>query len=291
MVDPADESKKDFTLRNPETQEKHPSDRTFGDHARSIMQDELDKSPLARKLLEHITSRTGKPVIIKMKSGGETHPVIGPDGSLVITINPTDLRSGTLSHEITHHLQTWAREQAKKWAKEQDAEIIKATPEGQDVKRVSDNIQAINSKTREILHSIVPVTYDDERNNGTQDYMENEAMRTSHVVNAEISAANLKTELEAMKNSPRQFDRDHYQWLINHPANIAAMFWDKQLSMEQPVHANNQGRRLLPGRSYGDYDYVYPNVINVLNSLGIPKENRVTAEHLKRARTDRVGKY
>lgn len=250
-------------LKDPVTNQEYPSDRTFGDHARSIMQHEIDNSPTAKKLLEYITNETGKPVIIQMsKDGKEAHPYTAQDGSLVITVNPTNLRSGTLSHEVTHFIQAMALTRASQ-------------SKAGGTKPLAD----ARKEASRFLNGLVKVMYDGgSGGNGEQDgrgdgenYQENEAMRAANIVNAELDAVRIRNELDQMKTT----DRKKYDEIMSNPALIAAKFWYERRKNENVGHQDNlkthdQGKGLPTGTRYGNYKFDLVNQI-----LGLGEKHKV----------------
>ncbi|OYW73023.1 MAG: hypothetical protein B7Z37_23135 [Verrucomicrobia bacterium 12-59-8] len=110
------------TINVPKPLTIHPADeasvdargRKFGDTVRSIMRAELAGSPTAAALLKRAIELSGKQVVIKMipydpkrkdQKEQEAFSETGPDGTIIVHINPATLKSGTLSHEISHGIQ------------------------------------------------------------------------------------------------------------------------------------------------------------------------------------------
>jgi hypothetical protein len=254
-VDPADESK-EFMLKDPVTDEKYPSDRTFGDHVRSILQEELEKSPTARNLLERIIGKSGKPVIIKWTSKEEAYPELARDGTLTVYINPTNVRIGTLTHEITHLLQTLA---------------LMKTLASEKIKAITDpdkRRDAVQQEISKMLNGLLPVSYPEERNGklgNPQNYMENEAMRAANIAKAEISAARVKEKLDAMNETERaSHQNDH--------AKLAALFWAVHSPHEDTGHDGN-GKLTFPiDQRYGESRFEH-----ALQILGITEKELMDA--------------
>lgn len=257
----ADESA-EFVLTDKKTDQPIQKDRKFGEHARSIINEELNNSPTARALLQKAYDLSGKHVIIKMKTEpGESQPHIGLDGTITVFINPNTLRTGTLSHEIAHVIEGW------KLAQGQRNRTITS----------GEAIDAARMDGRRELDSIAPVIHDiirDETNGalrlpkqGPRDWKENEAMRAGNIVNAEISAAKVKAQLDAIEKK----DKDLYKHLMDNPEEIAHMFWEEQKGKEAGIHQDNEGRPIPQGTRYGRYNYD-----SVLKILG----KGVTREHL-----------
>ncbi len=86
---------------------------------------------------------------------------------------------------------------------------------------------------------------------------------------SEISAAKVKGQLAAIQKT----DETLYKHLMNHPEEIAHMFWEEQKGKEAGIHQDNGGRPIPQGTRYGHYNYD-----SVLKILG----NGVTREHLKK---------
>ena len=254
----------EFVLTDKKTDQPIQKDRKFGEHARSIINEELNNSPTARALLQKAYDLSGKHVVIKMKNtAGEAQPHIGLDGTITIFINPNTLRTGTLSHEIAHVIEGW------KLAQGQRNRTITS----------GEAIDAARMDGRRELDSIAPVIHDtllDETTGalkmarqGPRDWKENEAMRAGNIVNAEISAAKVKAQLEVIQKT----DEALYKHLMNNPEEIAHMFWEEQKGKEAGIHQDNEGRPIPQGTRYGRYNYE-----SVLKLLG----NGVTREHLKK---------
>lgn len=251
-VDPADESRMDFKLKDPVAQREYLTDRTFGDRVRPILQEELDKSPTARNLLEQIIGKSGKPVIIKLTNKPEAYPELARDGTLTVYIKPTNVRIGTLTHEITHLLQTLA--------------LIKAlaSKEIKEIKDPNKRSDAVQQEMSKILNGHLPVSYPEERtgkNSDSHDYMENEAVRAANIAKAEISAARVKEKLDAMNET----ERVGYQ---NNHAKIAALFWTEQGLHEAPGHDGNVKTTLEMDQRYGASHFEH-----VLKILGITEKD------------------
>ncbi len=262
-VDPADESRMDFKLKDPVAPREYLTDRTFGDRVRPILQEELDKSPTARNLLEQIIGKSGKPVIIKLTNKPEAYPELARDGTLTVYINPTNVRIGTLTHEITHLLQTLA--------------LIKAlaSKEIKEIKDPNKRSDAVQQEISKILNGHLPVSYPEERtgkNSDSHDYMENEAIRAANIAKAEISAARVKEKLDAMNET----ERVGYQ---NNHAEIAALFWTEQGLHEVPGHDGNINTTLEIDQRYGESDFEH-----VLKILGITGKELMDACPYKEAR-------
>ncbi|OYW73022.1 MAG: hypothetical protein B7Z37_23130 [Verrucomicrobia bacterium 12-59-8] len=99
------------------------------------------------------------------------------------------------------------------------------------------------------------------------DYKENEAVRAANIVTAELTAAEIKAELEAHP--------------VNDPKKIAEMFWEKQTKHgETGGHEDNSPRPLPLGTKYGQYNFA-----RVLELLG----NNITLDHLIQWRFDHLG--
>jgi hypothetical protein len=234
--------------------------RTFGDTVRSIMRAELAGSPTAAALLKRASALSKKQVIIKMTTKGEAYTEIGPDGSITVYVNPEKLKIGTLSHEISHAIQGWHLEQAKK----------KKMAETGKESLSPDEMKAAKKAGRTELHSVVKVAVREDGLDDSTEYRENEGVRSANVVTAEITAAETRAEIEALK----QTDPKRYESLIKDPMAVAKMFWENQRKKEGVGHEKNQ-RPIPKGTRYGLYDFA-----PVLKSLGYG----VTQEHLKQWR-------
>ncbi|MFZ2282157.1 MAG: hypothetical protein WAW39_30455 [Prosthecobacter sp.] len=253
-INEADENA-EFVLTDKATKLPFRKGVKFGEHARSIMNEELAYSPTAMKLLKMACSLSGKNVIIKKIPSGEAYNQIGPDGTITVFVNPDTLRPGTLSHEIAHSIQNWTLIQGMRGKTGIDGTQIKEAKEA----------------GRKALNEIAPVM---EKDDDLDDSKENEAMRASHIVKAEITAAEIRAQIDAMKKS----DPDRYFTLIKNPAEVAKMFWEKQLEKEDAKHIDNKAR-IPKGTGYGLYDFEH-----VLKLLG----HGVSWRHLTAMRVQRT---
>jgi hypothetical protein len=155
----------------------------FEDAARAALADEAANSPVAAALQKE-AARLGISIVPqKGLAMSETKLV---DGKPVIHFNPNPLMKTdtTMSHEITHAIQTTAYQQvindAIKKGKEIDQTVLNAaTKAGQDA-----------------VAKIVPVHSIKDTPN---DRRENEAMRMANIVNAERTASEMKNLPEDQK--------------------------------------------------------------------------------------------
>ena len=156
------------------------------------------------------------------------------------------MTGATLSHELSHAIQ-----QAAYYNK-----LKELARNGEDPKKKETIDKAVQAG-RDALNQVLPVQNTTDQG---QEFKENEAMRSGHIVNAERTAADLGAKIGPNAGLT--------------PDEIAERFWKEQLKKEDSKHMNN-GLIIPKGTKYGDYDFA-----PVLKSLG----NGVTLEHLKRAR-------
>lgn len=230
------------------------------------MRAELAGSPMAAALLKRAVELSGKQVIIQMiphdpkrkdQKEQEAWSEIGPDGTIIIHISPTNLKSGTLSHEVSHAIQGWHLEAAKK------DKMAKAGTDALSEGEINNAIRAGRAE----LNKVVKVRAEEDDLSHPADYKENEAVRAANIVTAELTAAEIKAELEAHP--------------VSDPKIIADMFWKKQTALrEASGHETNTPRPLPIGTKYGHYDFA-----RVLELLG----NNVTLDHLIQWRFDHLG--
>lgn len=135
-------------------------------------------------------------------------------------------------------------------------------------------LKAAKMAGRKELHSVVKVATPADSMEDSTEYRENEGVRSANVVTAEITAAETRAEIEALKKS----DPSRYERLIKDPMAVAEMFWENQKKKEGVGHENNQ-RPIPKGTRYGLYDFA-----PVLRSLGFG----VTLEHLKQWRQKKM---
>ena len=217
----------------------------FAATVRSAMDREMKDSPASAALLKAAKELPNKIKIVP-KIAGEANTTLQADGTIVISVNTRNMTSATMSHELSHAIQQATYHNTLK----------ELAQKGEDPKKKETIDKAVQAG-RDALNQVLPLQ--NKRDQG-QEFKENEAMRAGHIVNAERTAAEIKTKIGDTSSMS--------------PDEIAEMLWKEQLKKEDSMHINN--RMIIPkGTKYGGYDYA-----PVLNSLG----NGVTREHLEKAR-------
>lgn len=220
------------------------------------MERELQNSPSSAQLLDAVKKLPNNIQIVP-KIAGQANTTLMADGTIVISVNTRDMTGATLSHELSHAIQQAAYYNMRdRLLKEREVERAKGTPKDKQ-KQDDDIIKEAVQAGRDALNKVLPVQ---NKTDQGQEFKENEAMRSGHIVNAERTAADLGAKIGPNAGLT--------------PDEIAERFWKEQLKKEDSKHMNN-GLIIPKGTKYGDYDFA-----PVLKSLG----NGVTLEHLKRAR-------
>ena len=217
----------------------------FAATVQSALDREMKDSPASAALFKAVNGLPNKIKIVP-KIAGEAKTTLQADGTIVISVNTRNMTSATMSHELSHAIQQAVYHNTLK----------ELAQKGEDPKKKETIDKAVQTG-RDALHQVLPLQ---NKSDQGQEFKENEAMRAGHIVNAERTAAEIKTKIGDTSSMS--------------PDEIAEMFWKEQLKKEDSMHANNH--LIIPkGTKYGNYDYA-----PVLKSLG----NGVTREHLENAR-------
>ncbi len=217
----------------------------FSAAVRAAMDREMKDSPSSTTLLNAAKGLPNKIKIVP-KIAGEANTTLQADGTIVISVNTRNMTSATMSHELANAVQQAVYYNTLK-------ELAKYGADPKKKETIDKAVQA----GRDALNGVLPLQ---NKNDQGQEFKENEAMRAGHIVNAERTAAEIKTKISDGASMS--------------PEKIAEMFWKEQLKKEDSKHMNN-GLIIPKGTKYGDYDFA-----PVLKSLG----HGVTLEQLKNAR-------
>ncbi len=226
-------SKSNFTV------EEDKNSPGFGAGARNAMNAEIEGSPVATKLLNAVKQLPNK-VIIKYKPDGEAETSVdGVSGDITISINLAELGSAGLSHELAHAIQRGVQHNELQRIKK---EKLKHAPPGTDPSKIQFSGEEINAAAnagRSALHTVVPVR---SKHDEGQEYLENEAMRVAHIVNAERIATEIKNLPDDKKPRTKK--------------EIMAEF-NRRMDPKITRKHDHNNLEMHPESLYGDYDFHY----------------------------------